>query len=71
MAPVGIEPTHGASKAPALSSELRGRTTERVPGGPGVDDEVADGTRTRDHRDHNPGLYQLSYCHRAALIVPR
>ncbi len=25
MAPVGIEPTHGASKAPALSSELRGR----------------------------------------------
>ena len=28
--------------------------------------EVADGTRTRDHRDHNPGLYQLSYRHRAA-----
>jgi len=27
--------------------------------------EVADGTRTRDHRDHNPGLYQLSYRHRA------
>src|SRR5262245_54729842 len=27
---------------------------------------VADGTRTRDHRDHNPGLYQLSYRHRAA-----
>ena len=26
---------------------------------------VADGTRTRDHRDHNPGLYQLSYRHRA------
>jgi hypothetical protein len=25
---------------------------------------VADGTRTRDHRDHNPGLYQLSYRHR-------
>jgi hypothetical protein len=24
---------------------------------------VADGTRTRDHRDHNPGLYQLSYRH--------
>jgi hypothetical protein len=30
---------------------------------------VADGTRTRDHRDHNPGLYRLSYCHRALLIV--
>jgi hypothetical protein len=26
--------------------------------------EVADGTRTHDHRDHNPGLYQLSYRHR-------
>jgi hypothetical protein len=24
---------------------------------------VADGTRTRDHRDHNPELYQLSYRH--------
>ena len=27
--------------------------------------EVADGIRTRDHRDHNPGLYQLSYRHHA------
>jgi hypothetical protein len=24
---------------------------------------VADGTRTRDNRNHNPGLYQLSYGH--------
>ena len=31
--------------------------------------EVADGTRTRDHRDHNPGLYQLSYRHRAHAKV--
>jgi hypothetical protein len=30
---------------------------------------VADGARTRDHRDHNPGLYQLSYRHRAPTIV--
>ena len=30
---------------------------------------VADGTRTRDRRDHNPELYQLSYCHRAVGIV--
>ncbi len=30
---------------------------------------MANGTRTRDHRDHNPGLYQLSYRHRAAIIV--
>jgi hypothetical protein len=28
--------------------------------------QVANGTRTRDHRDHNPGLYQLSYRHRAS-----
>jgi hypothetical protein len=26
---------------------------------------VADGTRTRGHRDHNPELYQLSYRHQA------
>src|SRR4029079_12582608 len=31
--------------------------------------EVANGTRTRDHRDHNPGLYQLSYRHRETLSV--
>jgi hypothetical protein len=24
---------------------------------------VTDGDRTRDHRNHNPGLYQLSYSH--------
>jgi hypothetical protein len=29
-----------------------------------AENEVADGIRTRDHRDHNPGLYQLSYRHR-------
>ena len=27
---------------------------------------VSDGTRTRDHLDHNQELYQLSYAHRAA-----
>ena len=27
-----------------------------------------DGTRTHDNRDHNPGLYQLSYAHH--LLVP-
>ena len=25
---------------------------------------VADGARTHDHWNHNPGLYQLSYSHR-------
>ena len=27
---------------------------------------MADGTRTRDNRNHNPGLYQLSYSHRCS-----
>ena len=31
---------------------------------------VADGIRTHDHRDHNPGLYQLSYGHLAAASIP-
>ena len=26
-------------------------------------DGVADGARTHDNRNHNPGLYQLSYNH--------
>ena len=26
-------------------------------------DGVGDGTRTHDNRNHNPGLYQLSYTH--------
>ncbi len=29
-----------------------------------------DGTRTHDNRDHNPGLYQLSYVHRCRLLHP-
>ena len=32
--------------------------------GPSGEDGVDDGTRTHDSRDHNPGLYQLSYVHR-------
>jgi hypothetical protein len=30
---------------------------------------VIDGTRTRDPRDHNPVLYQLSYDHHLRLAV--
>ena len=29
---------------------------------------VDDGTRTRDGRNHNPGLYQLSYVHHRRLL---
>ena len=33
---------------------------------------VADGTRTHDDRNHNPGLYQLSYSHHSrARLYPR
>src|SRR5213083_1729765 len=32
-------------------------------------ERVAEGTRTPDHRDHNPGLYRLSYRHRAGDMV--
>lgn len=30
---------------------------------------VADGTRTHDNRNHNPGLYQLSYSHHIFLAL--
>jgi len=30
---------------------------------------VADGARTHDNRNHNPGLYQLSYSHRRLKII--
>ena len=29
---------------------------------------VDNGTRTHDNRNHNPGLYQLSYIHRWVLL---
>ena len=31
--------------------------------------KVSDGTRTRDHLDHNQELYQLSYAHRGGLSL--
>jgi hypothetical protein len=31
---------------------------------------VDDGTRTHDDRDHNPGLYQLSYAHHLFFFQP-
>ena len=49
-----ISTTYARTTA-TLSAEPAGRAGARV----------ADGTRTRGHRDHNPELYQLSYRHRA------
>jgi hypothetical protein len=31
---------------------------------------VTDGARTHDNRNHNPGLYQLSYGHHCKTFVP-
>ncbi len=33
-------------------------------------DGVADGARTHDNRNHNPGLYQLSYSHHWSCMPP-
>jgi hypothetical protein len=30
---------------------------------------VNDGARTRDNRNHNPGLYQLSYAHHNMVVL--
>ena len=57
VAPGGVEPPRADSKSAALPLSYGALMSVRG---------VADGTRTRDHRDHNPGLYQLSYRHRAA-----
>ncbi len=34
-----------------------------------LDIGVADGTRTHDNRNHNPGLYQLSYSHHRSISL--
>ena len=52
----------GAPKKTPLSWGQRG-----FPGLSGV----ADGARTHDNRNHNPGLYQLSYSHRRTAIICR
>jgi hypothetical protein len=44
--------------------KARGLNTNR---GNGVDD----GTRTHDDRDHNPGLYQLSYAHHGSAYITK
>ena len=31
---------------------------------------VDDGARTHDNRNHNPGLYQLSYAHQSLTLMP-
>ena len=55
------------SKNHAFCSVRDGRGMEPDPSHKhGVDD----GTRTHDGRNHNPGLYQLSYVHHRPLVSP-
>src|SRR5437868_6544389 len=54
---------NGAQKA-----DLQSRPPPGVPGQGPLSYGVIDGARTRDNRDHNPGLYQLSYDHHVPLI---
>jgi len=48
-----------------LCPSLLGR---RYPRFAGIFLRVSDGIRTRDRRDHNPELYQLSYAHQGHAI---
>jgi hypothetical protein len=56
-----LDPENDARRAPSFRGGLVGfdESASAL-----SSSEVADGTRTHDHRDHNPGLYQLSYRHR-------
>ena len=57
--------THASAKHHAQScSPSRAGATPSVPA-----HRVSDGTRTRDRRDHNPELYQLSYAHQAGVSL--
>ena len=49
----------GAAAHAAGQQGHAGKRREQADAENGVDD----GTRTHDSRDHNPGLYQLSYAH--------
>ena len=53
-----------------LVADPDGRVRTPTQGQGPDDDGVSDGARTRDHRDHNPELYQLSYAHHAAHQPP-
>jgi hypothetical protein len=52
----GLSTTWGGFKARDLKRGFKARVSG-----------VADGTRTHDDRNHNPGLYQLSYGHHCKL----
>ncbi len=67
--------THGLGEDRALSGVRRasGGQSRLAARSPSTEQArgVTGGIRTHDHRDHNPGLYQLSYGHRASDSVVR
>jgi hypothetical protein len=61
------EPSAASRPATSTAPDTAAKAERRLTHGayaPANACRVADGTRTRDHRDHNPELYQLSYRHR-------
>ena len=58
-----IPATYGASRPLRAAARRRGPREKAPSYG------VSDGARTRDNRDHNPVLYQLSYTHHEAAKV--
>ena len=72
-----LELSHLAALEPKSSVSTNSTTSARVKqkrkrqARPGVSEYgVDDGNRTHDTRSHNPVLYQLSYAHHIALLVP-
>jgi hypothetical protein len=71
--PVGL-----VSREVSLLREMPGRRRGVVLARDGEEDQqqmvdagrrVSDGIRTRDRRDHNPELYQLSYAHQGRAPI--
>ena len=62
---MGLEPYSGIASTFRCSPHISRETDrDRWIIDPGrIENGVDDGTRTHDDRDHNPGLYQLSYAH--------
>ena len=60
---------NSASIQPSPELTLSTISRDIGPGPPETQQRVSDGIRTRDRRDHNPELYQLSYAHQAVAAV--
>ena len=65
-----LEPKSSVSTNSTTSAEqlAANKNARLLPGA--LEYGVDDGNRTHDTRSHNPVLYQLSYAHHIALLVP-